>query len=146
MVTEFRKIFLDTTPLIYFLDEDVHFGKMTQDILVYFLQNDLDMITSTITCTEYLTYPYRTGNVEKINAFFEFLGDCEIPMHPISVEVAKKAAEIRGQYPHFKTMDCLQLAVACIYGCDMFLTNDNQLRQFKEVRCITVEELKKSLS
>jgi predicted nucleic acid-binding protein len=78
--------------------------------------------------------------------FFEFLGDCEIPMHPISVEVAKKAAEIRGQYPHFKTMDCLQLAVACIYACDMFLTNDNQLRQFKEVRCITVEELKKNLS
>jgi predicted nucleic acid-binding protein len=143
MVTEFRKIFLDTAPLIYFLDEDVYFGKMTQDILFYFLQNNLDMITSTITCTEYLTYPYRTGNVEKINAFFDFLGDCEIPMHSISVEVAKKAAEIRGRYPHFKTMDCLQLAVACIYSCDMFLTNDNQLRQFKEVRCITVEELKK---
>jgi predicted nucleic acid-binding protein len=71
-VTEFRKIFLDTTPLIYFLDEDVHFGKMTQDILVYFLQNDLDMITSTITCTEYLTHPYRTGNVEKINVFLNF--------------------------------------------------------------------------
>jgi hypothetical protein len=33
MVTGCKKIFLDTAPLIYFLDEDVHFGKMTQDIL-----------------------------------------------------------------------------------------------------------------
>jgi predicted nucleic acid-binding protein len=139
-VTEFKKIFLDTTPLIYFLDDDVNFGKLTQNILSQFLQSDADMVTSTITCTEYLTYPYRTGNTEKINAFFEFLTDCEIHIQPISVDIAKKAAEIRGRYPHFKTMDCLQLATACIYGCDLFLTNDYQLRQFVEIKCVTVEE------
>ncbi len=37
-------------------------------------------------------------------------------------------------------MDALQLAAACVLGCDLFLTNDKQLRQFKELRCITVEE------
>ena len=37
-------------------------------------------------------------------------------------------------------MDALQLATACITGCDLFLTNDKQLRQFEEIRCITVEE------
>jgi predicted nucleic acid-binding protein len=141
-VTEFKKIFLDTTPLIYFLDDDENFGAITKDILSQFLKNDVDMITSTITCTEYLTYPYRTGNQEKIDAFFEFLEDCEIPTYPINVAVAKKAAEIRGRYSHFKTMDCLQLATACIYGCDLFLTNDNQLRQFEEIKCVTLKEVK----
>jgi predicted nucleic acid-binding protein len=144
-VIGFNKIFLDTTPLIYFLDEDVNFGKLTQNILSRFLQNDIDMITSTITCTEYLTYPYRTGNTEKINAFFEFLSDCEIPTYSINIDIAKKAAEIRGRYLNFKTMDCLQLATACIYGCDFFLTNDNQLRQFEEIQCVTVEEIGKEL-
>lgn len=38
-------------------------------------------------------------------------------------------------------MDALQLAVACWKGCDLFLTNDKQLRQLKEVKCITVDEL-----
>lgn len=38
-------------------------------------------------------------------------------------------------------MDAIQLAVACLEGCDLFLTNDKQLRQFKEIKCITVEEL-----
>ena len=38
-------------------------------------------------------------------------------------------------------MDTIQLAVACFEECDLFLTNDKQLRQFKEIRCITVDEL-----
>ncbi len=38
-------------------------------------------------------------------------------------------------------MDALQLATACIMGCDLFLTNDKQLRQFKEIKCVTVGEL-----
>ena len=38
-------------------------------------------------------------------------------------------------------MDALQLAVALYTKCDLFLTNDKQLRQFKDIRCITVDEL-----
>ena len=37
-------------------------------------------------------------------------------------------------------MDALQLASACTQGCDLFLTNDKQLRQFKELLCVTVDE------
>ena len=98
------------------------------------------IVTSTITCTEYLTYPYRTGNTEKVKVFFEFLTDCEIMIRSIDVEIAMKAAQIRAEYKDFKTMDCLQLATACIQGCDLVLTNDKQLRQFREVKCVTVDE------
>lgn len=59
----------------------------------------------------------------------------------INQEIAKKAAQIRANYKGFKAMDAIQLAVACLEGCDLFLTNDKQLRQFKEIKCITVEEL-----
>ena len=59
----------------------------------------------------------------------------------INQEIAKKAAQIRAEYKGFKAMDALQLAAACLSGCDLFLTNDKQLRQFKEMKCITVEEL-----
>ena len=45
------------------------------------------------------------------------------------------------EYKFFKTMDALQLATACLSGCDLFLTNDKQLKQFKELKCITVEDL-----
>jgi len=59
----------------------------------------------------------------------------------ISHEIAEKAAQIRAEYRGFKAMDAIQLAVACFEGCDLFLTNDKQLRQFKEIKCITVDEL-----
>ena len=38
-------------------------------------------------------------------------------------------------------MDSLQLAATCLTGCDLFLTNDKQLRQFQEIKCITVDEM-----
>lgn len=49
----------------------------------------------------------------------------------VNQEIAKKAAQIRAEYKGFKAMDAIQLAVACLTKCDLFLTNDKQLRQFK---------------
>ena len=85
-------------------------------------------------------YPYRTGNQEKVDVFFEFTRECGIELTTISVEIAAKAAAIRAKYQHFKAMDALQLATAVITGCDVFLTNDKQLKQFEEINCIMVEE------
>ena len=139
-MTGYNKIFIDTTPLIYFLDNDVNFGEKTRLIFEETLSENATVLTSTITCTEYLVYPYRTGNQEKVKAFFEFLQDFDIPMVGIDVDIAKKAAEIRAEYKFFKARDALQLATAICSNCDVFLTNDNQLRQFKELKCVTVEE------
>ena len=139
-MTGYSKVFLDTAPLIYFLDTDINYAEKVENIFSEVLENGKSMITSVITCTEYLTYPYRTGNLEKINAFFEFLTDCDILICPIDMNIAKRSAKIRAGYKDFKTMDCLQLATACLQGCDLFLTNDRQLCQFKDIKCITVDE------
>ena len=65
----------------------------------------------------------------------------EINIKSIDREIAEKAAKIRAEYKFFKTMDALQLATACLSGCDLVLTNDKQLKQFKEIKCLMVEEL-----
>lgn len=31
--------------------------------------------------------------------------------------------------------------ISCLAECDLFLTNDKQLKQFKEIPCVTVGEL-----
>lgn len=141
-MTEYKKIFLDTTPIIYFLDEDINLGEKVEHLFGEFIEKKCPMATSTITCTEYLTYPYRTGNTEKINVFFEFLTDCNVQIHPIDISIAKKAAQIRARYKDFKTMDCLQLATAFLQQCDLFLTNDKQLRQFDELKCMVIDDFK----
>ena len=139
-MTGYKKVFLDTAPIIYFLDNDVKFGEKARSILEEILEDGKELATSVITCTEYLTFPYRNNNREKVEAFFEFITDCDIPLYPVDIEIANKASRIRAEYGNFKAMDALQLASACIKGCDLFLTNDKQLKQFEGIRCVTVEE------
>ena len=139
-MTGYKKVFLDTAPIIYFLDNDVKFGEKARSILEEILEDGKELATSVITCTEYLTFPYRNNNREKVEAFFEFITDCDIPLYSVDIEIAKKASRIRAEYGNFKAMDALQLASACIKGCDLFLTNDKQLKQFEGIRCVTVVE------
>lgn len=102
---------------------------------------ECDLVTSTVTVTEYLTYPYQQRNLKAVNDFYAFIEGMDIELRSIDKEIAGKAARIRAEFKFFKTMDALQLATACLSGCDLFLTNDKQLKQFKEIKCITVEEL-----
>lgn len=139
-MTEYKKVFLDTAPLIYFLDNDERYGGIVKVIFEEILSGGGIIESSVITCEEYLVYPYRTGNVEKIQAFIDFTGDFHIRLNPITPEIARKAAKIRAEYVAFKAMDALQLATALMTGCDVFLTNDRQLLQFTEIRCITPEQ------
>lgn len=59
----------------------------------------------------------------------------------IDATIAEQGAKIRGQYKNFKAMDALQIATAMTSGCDMFFTNDKQLRQEKELPCMTMEDI-----
>ena len=139
-MTGYEKVFLDTAPLIYFLDDDANFGQKAKDVFEEILSNGKSIVSSAITCHEYLVFPYRTHNQEKIDVFFEFTGFCGIELIPISANIANKAAKIRAEYRDFKAMDSLQLAAAIESGCDVFLTNDKQLKQCSLIKCITLEE------
>ncbi|MCM1064361.1 MAG: PIN domain-containing protein [Eubacterium sp.] len=116
---------------------EVFYSKMKLFLQKYV---DCDYITSAITITKYLTYPYGQNNSKMIDDFYAFICGMDIEISNIDREIAQKAAEISAEYKGFKAMNALQLAAACSTGCDLFLTNDKQLRQFKEIRCITVAE------
>lgn len=136
---ESKKIFIDTAPIIYYLQSsELYYDSMKEFWKKY---DECDYITSTITITEYLTFPYKQRDTQLVSSFYAFLNDMDIQVRSIDERIAEKAAKIRAEYKHFKTMDALQLATACITNCDLFLTNDKQLRQFKEIRCVTVDEL-----
>lgn len=138
-MTDFKRIFLDTSPVVYYLENNVlYYPKMKKFWKMY---EDSDYVTSAVTVTEYLTYPYQQNNMKLINAFYAFVDGMDIKIRSIDKAVAEKAAQIRAEYKFFKTMDSLQLATACLSKCDLFLTNDKQLKQFKEIKCLTVEEL-----
>ena len=141
-MTEFKKLFIDTAPIIYYLQNNDSYYRSMKDFWKEY--SACDYVTSAITITEYLTYPYRQEDMKLVNSFYDFINEMDIQVQSIDGRIAEKAAQIRAEYISFKTMDALQLATACIVKCDLFLTNDKQLRQFKEIKCITVDELARS--
>ena len=93
------------------------------------------------TMEEYFVFPYRNKLYSFIDMFDRLVETTDMEIVEVNQEIAKKAAQIRAEYKNFKAMDAIQLAVACLTKCDLFLTNDKQLRQFKEIKCVTVDEL-----
>lgn len=142
---DFKKVFVDTAPFIYFIEKDSNnpeYYEKVKGFFQYGYDNDKNFVSSVITLEEYYVFPYRNKEYLYIDMFDRLVKTIDMEIIEIGQEIAKKAAQIRAEYKGFKAMDALQLAVACLSGCDMFLTNDKQLKQFKEIKCITVEELR----
>ena len=139
-MNDFRRIFFDTSPLIYFLDENSIFKPQMDKIFYELLNNGSQFIASTVTVEEFLVFPYRNEDNAAVKSFWTFINEGNINVLEIDVNIAVEAAKIRAEYRHIKTMDALQLAAAISNGCDLFLTNDRQLKQFDKISCVTVEE------
>ena len=105
------------------------------------IKNDIQVVTSAITIEEYLVYPYSSGNMEFADNFKRFLNYMNIEIININYDIAEQASKIRGKYKGFKAMDALQISAAVESQCDVFFTNDKQLRQEKEIPCITMDDI-----
>lgn len=143
-MTDYKKVFVDTAPFIYFIEKNENHPQYYNKIKNFFSKGyeaDKKFVTSVITMEEYFVFPYRNKIYSFIDMFNRLVETTDMEIVEVNQKIAKKAAEIRAEYKDFKAMDAIQLASAYITGCDLFLTNDKQLRQFKEIKCITVDEL-----
>lgn len=143
-MTDYDKAFVDTAPFIYFIEKDSNNPQYYNKVKRFFqkgYENDKKFVSSVNTMEEYFVFPYRNKAFSFIDMFNRLVLTMNIEISEIDQEIAKKAAQIRAEYKGFKAMDALQLSVACLTECDLFLTNDKQLKQFKEIKCITVDEL-----
>lgn len=141
---DFEKAFIDTAPFIYYIEGSKSNPKYSYKMKGFFrdsYENGKSLVTSVITIEEYNVFPYRMNNQELLYTFERLISALNMEIVNVDRSIAEKAAHIRAEYKDFKAMDALQLSTACIMGCDLFLSNDKQLRQFKEIQCVTVDEL-----
>ncbi len=141
-MTEFKRVFIDTAPIIYYLENNPQYKDLIKGFFTRCLEENIQVVTSAITIEEYLVLPYSSGKIEFADNFKRFLEYMNVEVVDINSTIAEQGAKIRGQYKYFKAMDALQIATAIVSGCDMFFTNDKQLRQEKELSCMTIDDLK----
>ncbi len=140
-MTDFKRVYIDTSPIIYYLEHSALYVDKMKKFFEMCLSRNIQIVTSVITVEEYLVFPYANGKMELIDNFKRFMDYMNIEVVNIDSEIVEQAAKVRGQFKHFKGMDSLQIAAAKVSECDMFFTNDKQLRQEKELPCMTLDDL-----
>lgn len=78
---------------------------------------------------EALVLPIRRNDLQRIADFEDFFQIAVREVVPFSRAVFDRALQIRA-HTKFKTPDALHLAAAIESHCDLFLTSDQQLKQF----------------
>ncbi len=136
-----RTLFLDTAPIIYYIEAHPQFGPLARQVVHAFQTGRVRAFSSTITLVEVLPKPVEVGNTALTDQFIAFLRHGKhIALLDISADIAESAGKLRGKYPALRTMDAIQIAVALAIDADAFITNDRRLKSVTEIDVIVLKD------
>ena len=134
-------IFIDTAPVIYFIEAHPQFGSLAKEVVNAFQTGSLSAFSSVITLTEVLSKPSETGDEALAKKFAEFLKHGRnLTLLEITLSIAERAGSLRGRYKDIKAIDAIQIASAIEVGADAFLTNDKKLKKVEEIKVIVLKD------
>ena len=97
-LTKHHIIFLDTAPIIYYIEAHPQFGALAKDVVDAFQSGTLRAFSSVLTLAEVLPKPVETGNTALADQFTAFLRRGKhIRLVEISVDIAESAGKLRGK-------------------------------------------------
>jgi predicted nucleic acid-binding protein len=134
-----KTIFLDTAPVIYFIEAHDQFGPLVKQVVERMNENRIQAFTSVLTLSEVLPKPVETGTYELVEKFKTYLKNGpNLTMLPITETIGERAGILRGKYPHLKTVDAVQIATALDAEAEVFLTNDKKLAGINEIKIVVM--------
>jgi predicted nucleic acid-binding protein len=124
-----------------YIEAHPQFGPLVKEVVNAFQSKNLSAYSSVITLAEVLPKPTKSGDERLTRKFAEFLKHGRnLIMIEISERIAVAAGKLRGRYPFLKTVDAIQLAAALDLGAEAFLTNDERLGKFKELKVLVLKD------
>ena len=134
-------IFIDTAPLIYFIEGHSVFAETLSKLFQENEKGSFHFITSTLTFHEVLVKPFREKRFDLIEKYEHILTNSKtFSIIDINHSISKISARIRAEYD-IKTPDAIQIAVSLEYFSDFFLTNDLRLKKIKEIEVVSLSEI-----
>ena len=138
---EVKTIFLDTAPVIYFIEAHDQFGPLIKQVVELMNENRIQAFTSVLTLSEVLPKPLETGNDKLAEKFKTYIKNGpNLTLLPITEIIGETAGVLRGRYPRLKTVDAVQIAAALDAKVDAFLTNDKKLSGIKEIKILVLSD------
>jgi len=133
------KISLDANIILYYLHQDKNFGKQSFRLLTA-VKNKTKII-STLIYAESFVYVFEQADESLEKKQLKALE--KIPKLKIVAPTKKiclLAAQLRAAY-RLKTPDAIHLATAIDSDCDIFITNDDNLKKVQEINVLTLADL-----
>lgn len=135
-----RRVYLDTPPLIYFIEEDPRFLSLVQPVIHSIFSGRKRGMSSYVTLLEVLVKPLRNNRLDLARQYREALqGQPNFTLLPLEERIAAEAARIRAAH-RYTTPDAIQLATATVSMADVFVTNDTRLRGFPDIEIVALKD------
>ena len=133
-------VYLDSAPLIYFIEEQERFCSLVEPVIKAVNRGEKRAFTSFITLLEVLVRPLEQKRADLVKRYQELLlGNPNLRMAPMERSIAEEAARVRAAY-RFRIPDAIQLATAKLGGAEVYLTNDEKLRTFRELPVVVLND------
>jgi len=134
-------LFVDTAPFIYYIEGSSQYNEKLKSLFDLNANGEVLFYSSTLTLLELLVKPLKLGEKALANQYEDILtNSSNIHIYEISVEISKKAAELRAKY-NLKTPDSIQISTGIVKGADYVLTNDSELKRVKEIKVLVLDDL-----
>ena len=136
-----KTVFLDTTPLIYYMEENQQYISFLDKLFLSNSKGKFKFKTSVITLLEVLVQPLRYKESDLVEQYKKLLcNSATLDILDINVEISEKSALLRAKYG-LRTPDAIQLASAIYTSSDYFLTNDHRLKTVNEIEVLLLDEI-----
>ncbi len=142
LIDEIRglRVFVDTAVFIYFIERDPIYLSTVKPVFFEIDAGNVDAITSTITLLEVLVLPFRKNNQALVEKYRSLILNSEHLMtYEVFHEVSVLSSQLRARHS-IRTPDAIQMAVAVLYGAEVFLTNDARLKNVKDIKILIVDD------
>ncbi len=137
------RLFLDTAPLIYYVENHPQYIKILKAVFQRIDKGLITAVTSPVTLAECLIHPYRRGLIDLQKDFTDLIvNGRNTTFTTIDHVISQKAAQLRASY-NLTLTDAFQVATALSAGCDTFLTNDLDMKQVTEIKVLVLTDMRK---
>lgn len=137
-----KTIGLDTSPLIYFIEENTTYLDIIRPFFEALDRDEVHVVTSTVSLLEVLVHPFRQDNLELAQQYRDILLNTEeLTTLQLSPEIAEEAARLRAEH-NIRTPDAIQMATALHAGASFFLTNDGDLPSLPSMEMLLLDDLR----
>ncbi len=135
-----KQVALDCNIFIYYFEGNPEFGSYSKKIFDALNAKTFIGVTSIISLIELLSKKSLPEHIAK-ELEKDFLEIPNISILEVNQKIAVRAARIRRKYD-FRLPDSIYLATAVEAKADIFITNDQRLKQFKEIKIELISSLK----